>query len=148
MSSVAVHTAFFGRTYDEAMGLLVEARNYVIADDMRPPDAATPGDRLILCCETMRLTARLTHVMAWLLAQKAVHAGEITLAEAAAEPFALVGRTTCLDEHPGVANLGDDWLTGLLDRSRRLYVRVSRLDEMVRREVDLAATRPHGVIPS
>lgn len=144
MASVAVHTAFFGRTYDEAMGLLIEARNYVIADDLRPPAAAQPADRLILCCETMRLTARLTHVMAWLLAQKAVHAGEITLAEAAAEPFALGGRTTCLSEHPGIAALGDDWLTGLLDRSLRLYIRVSRLDEMVRREAGLEAARVNG----
>ena len=148
MASVAVHTAFFGRTYDEAMGLLVEARNYVIADDQRHPETIRPADRLILCCETMRLTARLTHVMAWLLAQKAVHAGEITLAEAAAEPFSLGGSTTCLDEHPGVAALGDDWLIGLLDRSRRLYIRVSRLDEMVRREVDLATTLSIGVTQS
>ncbi|MEI9986261.1 MAG: DUF1465 family protein [Aliidongia sp.] len=147
MAVAAIHTAFFGRTYDEAMGLLLEARNYVLADDSRHAAATTlPTERLILCCEAMRLTARLTHVMAWLLAQKAVHAGEITLAEAAAEPFALGGRTTCLDEYPGVADLGDDWLTGLLDRSRRLYVRVSRLDEMVRREVDLAPGR--SVSPS
>ena len=148
MATVAVHTAFFGRTYDEAMGLLVEARNYVIADDLRHPETIRPADRLILCCETMRLTARLTHVMAWLLAQKAVHAGEITLAEAAAEPFALGGSTTCLDEHPGIATLGDDWLIGLLDRSRRLYIRVSRLDEMVRREVGLEVARLNGVSPS
>jgi regulator of CtrA degradation len=148
MSSVAVHTAFFGRTYDEAMGLLLEARNYVIADELRRPGTTEPADRLILCCETMRLTARLTHVMAWLLAQKAVHAGEITLAEAAAEPFALGGRTTCLTEHPGIAALGDDWLAGLLDRSLRLYVRVSRLDEMVRREADLGARRSNGISPS
>src|SRR5271167_4951243 len=136
MASVAIHTAFFGRTYDEAMGLLLEARNYVIVDEMRHSGPTQPADRLVLCCEAMRLTARLTHVMAWLLAQKAVHAGEITLAEAAAEPFALGGRTTCLAEHPGIAALGDDWLAGLLDRSLRLYVRVSRLDEMVRREAD------------
>jgi regulator of CtrA degradation len=141
MSSVAVNTAFFGRTYDEAMGLLLEARNYVIADEVRHVQVTQPADRLMLCCETMRLTARLTHVMAWLLAQKAVHAGEITLAEAAAEPFVLGGRSTCLDEHPGVAALGDDWLNGLLDRSKRLYIRISRLDEMVRREVDTAAAR-------
>ena len=90
MASIAVHTAFFGRTYDEAMGLLLEARNYVIADDMRRSDTTQPADRLILCCEAMRLTARLTHVMAWLLAQKAVHAGEIThaaVAEALSLPY-------------------------------------------------------------
>ena len=148
MAIVSVQTAFFSRTFDEAMELLVEARNYVLVCELRQLRATQPTDRLILCCETMRLTARLTHVMAWLLAQKAVHAGEITLAEAAAEPFSLGGSATCLDEHPGVAALGDDWLIGLLDRSRRLYIRVSRLDEMVRREVDLGAAGVNGVSPS
>lgn len=146
MMTVSVQTAFFSRTFDEAMELLVEARNYVLVCELRQLRATQPTDRLILCCETMRLTARLTHVMAWLLAQKAVHAGEITLAEAAAEPFALGGRATCLAGHPDVATLGDTWLITLLDRSRRLYVRVSRLDEMVRHEVDLAAQR--SVSPS
>ncbi|MGB8842490.1 MAG: DUF1465 family protein [Aliidongia sp.] len=139
MTAVPAHTEFFGRTYDEAMGLLLEARNYVIAAELRRQRALQPTDRLILCCEAMRLTARLTHVMAWLLAQKAVHAGEITLAEAAAEPFSLGGRSTCLAENPDVVALGDAWLNGLLDRSMRLYLRVSRLDEMVRREADRVA---------
>jgi regulator of CtrA degradation len=147
MAAVSVSTQFFGRTFDEAMGLLLEARNYVIADELRPLRAVGPTERLILCCETMRLTARLTHVMAWLLAQKAVHAGEITLAEAAVEPFALGGRATCLDEHPGVTAIGDAWLNTLLVRSRHLYIRVSRLDEMVRREADLSPGRL-GVTPS
>jgi regulator of CtrA degradation len=147
MTAAPVRTAFFDRTYDEAMVLLIEARNYVVADELRRIKVTQPTDRLILCCETMRLTARLTHVMAWLLAQKAVHAGEITLAEAAAEPFALGGRTTCLDGNPAVATVADAWLNTLLDRSLRLYVRVSRLDEMVRREAD-AAVRRAGVNPS
>jgi regulator of CtrA degradation len=128
-------TAFFTRTYDEALGLLVEARNYVAVGAMRNVRPMPPADRLLLCCETMRLTARLTHVMAWLLAQRAVHAGEITLADAASEPYSLGGRTTCLEVTPGIDEVGDDWLNALLDRSRRLYVRVARLDDMVRREV-------------
>jgi regulator of CtrA degradation len=141
MTAVPTHTQFFGRTYDEALALLHEARNYVIVSQLRHLHVTKPTDRLMLCCEAMRLTARLTHVMAWLLAQKAVHAGEITLAEAAAEPFALGGRTTCMGEEPQVAALGDVWLNGLLDRSKRLYLRVSRLDELVRRQADLAAER-------
>jgi len=141
MTAIPAHTAFFGRTYDEAMGLLLEARNYVIAAELRRQRVMSPTDRLILCCEAMRLTSRLTHVMAWLLAQKAVHAGEITLAEAAAEPFSLGGRSTCLTENPAVAVMGDAWLNRLLERSLHLYLRVARLDEMVRREVDQAARR-------
>jgi regulator of CtrA degradation len=135
-------TEFFSRTFDEAMGLLLEARNYVAVGDLRRKGPLPPADRLILCCETMRLTARLTHVMAWLLAQRAVHAGEITLDASAAPPYALGGQATCLDEITGVEQVGDDWLNELLDRSKRLYQRVSRLDEMVRREAGLPIEDP------
>jgi len=143
LSSASVKTAFFGRTYDEAMGLLVEARNYVAVNELRALPILTPSDRLLLCCETMRLTTRLTHIMAWLLAQRAVHAGEITLAESAEEPYVLGGAKTCLTVTEEVARLGDQWLITLLERSHRLYVRVSRLDEMVKREA-LAQVQPAG----
>jgi regulator of CtrA degradation len=128
-------TAFFHRTYDEAMGLLVEARNYVAVGDLRKGRPGSPTERLVVCCEAMRLTARLTHVMAWLLAQRAVHAGEITLEEAASEKFALGGEMTCLAEADPDLMPDDAWLGTLLERSRGLYLRVARLDEMVRREV-------------
>jgi regulator of CtrA degradation len=134
LNTASVKTAFFGRTYDEAMGLLIEARNYVAVNELRALPILTPSDRLLLCCETMRLTTRLTHIMAWLLAQRAVHAGEITLADSAEEPYALGGAKTCLTVIEDVDRLGDRWLNTLLDRSHRLYIRISRLDEMVKRE--------------
>ena len=134
LSNASVKPAFFGRTYEEAMGLLIETRNYVAVNEFRNQAIKTPSDRLMLCCETMRLTTRLTHIMAWLLAQRAVHAGEITLADSAGEPYALGGAKTCLTVIEEVDKLGDPWLSTLLDRSHQLYVRVSRLDEMVKRE--------------
>jgi len=143
LNTASVKTAFFGRTYDEAMGLLVEARNYVAVNELRRLSILTPSDRLLLCCETMRLTTRLTHIMAWLLAQRAVHAGEITLAESAEEPYVLGGAKTCLTVTEEVERLGDQWLITLLERSHRLYIRVSRLDEMVKREA-LSKVEPAG----
>jgi regulator of CtrA degradation len=143
LNSASVKTAFFGRTYDEAMGLLIEARNYVAVNELRRLPMLTPSDRLLLCCETMRLTTRLTHIMAWLLAQRAVHAGEITLADSAEEPYALGGAKTCLTVTEEVERLGDRWLLTLLERSHRLYIRVSRLDEMVKREA-LSHAEPAG----
>jgi len=143
LNTASVETAFFSRTYDEAMGLLIEARNYVAVNELRVLPILSPTDRLLLCCETMRLTTRLTHIMAWLLAQRAVHAGEISLADSAEEPYALGGAQTCLTVTAEVDRLGDQWLSTLLDRSHRLYVRVSRLDEMVKREA-LSHAEPAG----
>jgi regulator of CtrA degradation len=133
--AVMATTTFFYRTYDEALSLLTEARNYVAG--LHHHDA-TPFPASVLLaqsCETMRLTARLTHVMAWLIAQRAVHAGEITPEESISEQFSLGGRSICLEESEYLAFITDESLGALLDRSLRLYVRVSRLETMVRHRV-------------
>jgi regulator of CtrA degradation len=127
-------TAFFGKTYGEAVDLLVEARNYLAHREPLDRDQLLPLERLRFCCETMRLTARLTHIMAWLLAQRAVHAGEIDQHRALGAHRALAELEICMDELDEAAGLPQR-LSQLLDRSRRLYVRVARLDELARRQL-------------
>lgn len=132
-------TAYFHRIYDETMTLLLEEREYVVAREMIDHQKLPPQLRLQASFESMRVTSRLTQVMAWLLAQKAVIAGEISEQSLAGE-FALGGDVVCF----GVA---DDETTaalprvlrGLLDRSLALYARVSRLNGMVRRRCTQAA---------
>jgi regulator of CtrA degradation len=121
---------FFDRTFDETCRLVVEARDYVhqLTQDKEP---ATPMVRLITSCETMRLTARLTQIMAWLLVQKAVHAGELGRAEARRTQHRLGGRGVCLAVGSwGVVRLSPR-LQRLLDRSHALYERIARLDDMM-----------------
>ncbi len=121
---------FFDRTYDEAFALLIEARNYLIERQHRK-DPLAPQDQLVASCETMRLTSRLVQVMAWLLVQKAVHAGELEALEADDPKRRLGGQEICADAGPwDVSGLPRRFLT-LLDRSHALYNRVARLDEMV-----------------
>lgn len=122
--------AFFGATYDEAHALLVEARDYVRDESGGP--AASPIDRLTICQESLRLTTRLTQVMAWLLTRKAVHAGELSADEAATARYALGGRKVCLDARGEAAAGVPEHLRDLLIRSRALYERVARLDNQAR----------------
>lgn len=128
-------TAFFNRAYDETMKLLVEARNYVAYQEMADQRGLPAALRLQVSYESMRVTSRLTQVMAWMLAQKAVHAGEITQAQAVGEGYALSGGTICAD--PAGADNGQlpSALRSLLSRSHSLYMRTTRLEEMVRRRV-------------
>ena len=125
-------TAFFGKTYGEAMALLVEARDYFAHREPIDRQTLPPLERLRFCCETMRLTARLTQIMAWLLAQRAVFAGEISQRDALADHGALAEVGICME---GEETTVPRRLAGLLDRSRRLYVRVARLDELARRQL-------------
>ncbi|MBI3451876.1 MAG: DUF1465 family protein [Rhodospirillales bacterium] len=114
------------------MALLVAARNYLAY--ARPADAAhLPAvERLRVNGEAMRVTARLSQIMAWLLAQKAVHAGEISREKAATE-FSLPTDDVCLAETDVTIEGLPNRLRELLEASRRLYVRVLRLDELARR---------------
>jgi regulator of CtrA degradation len=129
-------TAFFGKTFDEAMSLLVEARDFIAAGAGERPRDRSIEDHLRMARETMRVTARLTQVMAWLLAQKAVHAGELTPQQAASEAHRLSGHAICLDADEALCAGLPIGLQGLLKRSHALYVRVARLDDLVRRAAE------------
>lgn len=125
----AIH--LLNKTYDEALALLVAARDYMgyAVPSARP--GLEPAQRLRVSCESMRVTARLSHVMAWLLAQKAVQAGELT-ARDAAEAYRLTEDDICLlESETGFEELPLG-LRDLLHKSRALYVRVTRLDALVR----------------
>lgn len=131
-------TAFFNRTYDECMTLLIETRNYVAFHEAADQRSLPPSLRLQVSYESMRVTSRLTQVMAWLLAQKAVHAGEMTAKQAASEDYALSGGHICTDPSGPDNEALPAGLRSLLERSHSLYCRVERLDDMVRRNVAAA----------
>ena len=87
---------FLNKTYDEAVALLVETRNYLAYGGVKERGDLDPVDGLHFSLETLRLTAILTELMAWLLVQKAVFAGEITRKAAAHAPDRLAGHAVCV----------------------------------------------------
>jgi regulator of CtrA degradation len=123
--------ALFTRTYDEALDLIVETRNYMVHQRPVSRRLRGSGESLRLSCEALRVTSRLTQVMAWLMLQRAVQDGEISAHEACAEENRLSGQSVCLDETSGEDNEIPAGLRSLLSRSLRLYQRISRLEEMV-----------------
>ena len=130
MNETTAPTAFFGRTYDEALALLVEARDYVAFEEAFDRENLDLFQRLIMSCETTRLTARLTHIMSWLLFQKAVYVGEIGRSFSERARCRLSGHRVCLDDSAETERALPSRLLTLLERSRRLYVRIARLDEL------------------
>ena len=127
---MAEQPAVFTRTYDETFDMIVEARNYMrhmLPRERRHGDNGDAGLRF--SCEALRVTSRLTQVMAWLMMQRAVIEGEMSLDEALCERNRLSGQDVCLGG--GVcAPMMPPGLCSLLNRSQRLYERVSRLEEM------------------
>src|SRR4030095_17012057 len=70
---------FFDRTMMEAMALLAETRRYLIDRSETERKGMPVEYGLAASMESMRLVARLTQVLAWLLTHRAVHAGEMNL---------------------------------------------------------------------
>ena len=123
--------AFFNRTYEEAVALAREARDYFAREAPNDRSGLSPFDQLSESCETMRITARLTQVIAWLLVQKAVHAGELTREDACAPERRLSGQEICGAVMDNDQVTLPPRLSDLLERSRQLYQRIERLDAML-----------------
>ena len=129
--------AYFDNTFEEALALAREARNYIVYQDAVETAKLDPAERLVVSCESMRVTARVGQIIAWLLVQKAVHAGELSRDKATESPYRLAGQKVC-----GAADLIADEkiplrLAELLEQSHSLYSRVERLDAM------LGSSEPH-----
>jgi regulator of CtrA degradation len=111
--------------YVEAMVLADEARSYfdtIGRDDRLSLD---PIDRVGFSCESLKVTTRLMHVIAWLLTQRAVAAGELSRAQAGeAERRLGEAPQTDRDLFPRLPEAAAD----LVRASEELYDRVSRID--------------------
>lgn len=132
-SMANLEPVFFNRTYDEALALVVEARNYAAYVEPRERTRLGLGARLGVSCESLRVTSRLTQVMAWLLMQRAVAAGEISPDEAVNPDNRLSGQDVCLSDRAPLQEELPKSLKSLMDRSLNLYIRVSRLEDRILR---------------
>jgi regulator of CtrA degradation len=111
--------------YVEAMVLADEARSYfdtIGRDDRLSLD---PIDRVGFSCESLKVTTRLMHVIAWLLTQRAVAAGELSRAQAG-ESERRLGEAPLTDRDlfPRLPEAAAE----LVRASEELYERVSRID--------------------
>ncbi len=134
MSGFSPNLAIFDKTYDETVALLEEARMFVRSGHW---DSEPRGDMLNLLSarEALRLTTRLSQVLAWLLVRRAVTAGEVTPQEAATDERWRLGAARICRDRSGLEIEGlPPSLRDMLERSYNLYVRIARLDELVRRE--------------
>ena len=111
--------------YVEAMVLADEARSYfdtIGRDDRLLLD---PIDRVGFSCESLKVTTRLMHVIAWLLTQRAVAAGELSRAQAGAAERRL---GTAADTDRELLARLPEAAAELIRASEDLYDRVSRID--------------------
>src|SRR5918997_749556 len=65
--------------YTEAMLLADEARSYFDQAGRNDRDGLDPFAKVGFACESLKVTTRIMHIVAWLLTQRALESGEIPL---------------------------------------------------------------------
>ncbi len=112
--------------YTEAMLLADEARSYFDDAGQKDREPLDPFTRVAFACESLKVTTRIMHIVAWLLTQRAIESGEIGIRDGR-RPERRLGHAQETDPQiverlPGAAQR-------LIGASADLYARIKRLDE-------------------
>ena len=120
-----IHRRLIDSLYTEAMLLADEARAYFDEAGRAEREALDPLIRVGFSCESLKVTTRLMHVIAWLLTQRAVDAGELKAREAL-DPARRLGNAPQFDaDLVGALPLR---ARSLVEASANLHRRVGLLD--------------------
>jgi regulator of CtrA degradation len=122
--------------YTEAMLLADEVRAYFddVGRDAR--DLLDPMERVLFSCESLKVTTRLMHVIAWLLTQRAVEVGELS-PDGAREPSRRLGGAVESDPVT-LARLPEE-ARRFVEASMALHTRVARLESGLDDELPTAS---------
>ncbi len=119
--------------YLEAMLLADEARAYFDQFGREARDGMTPLQRVTFSCESLKVTTRLMHIVAWLLGHRSV-------IEAGVGVVPMLGSATPSD--PAVFKGLPDEALHIIRTSEELYDRIARLEvQMMRREEEESPVR-------
>ncbi len=112
--------------YTEAMLLADEARAYF--DDAGRSDRTLlePFARVGFACESLKVTTRIMHIVAWLLTQRAIETGELTRIDGR-RPERRLGNAQ--DSNPEAVAKLPPAAQRLINDSSDLYARIRRLEE-------------------
>jgi regulator of CtrA degradation len=123
---VRITSRLIDSLYTEAMLLADEARSYF--DDAGREERASlnPFARVGFACESLKVTTRVMHIVAWLLTQRAIESGEIEFRDGR-RPERRLGHAQ--DSDQAVVDQLPDGARRLIRASADLYARVQRIDE-------------------
>lgn len=120
----------FSALFRDGMKLVEETAAYLDGPGRQDAKKLERAAALSYATESMRLTTRLMQLASWLLLHRAVHEGEMSLAQANKEKSKV--RLSVSDGHDEQAlALLPDALVGLIERSQQLQDRVRRLDATI-----------------
>lgn len=112
--------------YSEALLLADEARTYFDEVGRQEQKSLDPFARVGFACESLKVTTRIMHIVAWLLTQRAIESGELRSSDGG-RPERRLGHAN--DSDPELVEKLPAAAKRLIGASIDLYARVSRLDQ-------------------
>ncbi len=103
-----------------------EARSYFDTSLAVEQGFDDPLQRIAFTCESLKVTTRLMHIIAWLLSQRAFQRGEIDESDLLSEKYSL--GPASVSDRAQVADFPFA-VRALVDGSEELYDRVARLQD-------------------
>lgn len=124
-----VFTHSFKPIYDEGMGLVEEAAEFLDGEGRILARGLSRVASTLYAAESMRLTTRLMQLASWLLLQRAANSGEMTRDQVAREKSKVSLYTA--EPQPGAPGWDElsEEFQDLVRRSLRLEERVRRMDQ-------------------
>lgn len=133
-----IHRKLVDSLYVEAMLLADEARGYFDEVGRSERDMLDAVTRVSFSCESLKVTTRLMHIIAWLLTQRAVDAGELAVGEAL-KPSRRLGDAPETSD-PVLGQMPPQAAT-IMVSSIDLHRRVARLDSALDLPMDMSPAR-------
>lgn len=119
----------FNNLYAEGMGLVEETASYLEGDGRRDAKQLSRVAATLYAAESMRLTTRLMQLASWLLLQRALNSGEMTIDQVKSEKGKIRLDTTSANKDVAAWNEMPTMFCELVRRSLRLQARIRRMDD-------------------
>ena len=134
----------FEKVFKEGMSLVEETANYLDGPGRLDARVLERHGAIAYATESMRLTTRLMQLASWLLLQRAIGAGELTVEDARKENHRISLNDVGKGHDLAGAEALPDALKALVDRSLTLHLRIQKLDSMISTQTtsDLAIPSP------
>jgi regulator of CtrA degradation len=126
--------SFIDSKIDEAHRLLSATHDYVKWQAPKDMDTMDPHMTFLLSSEAMRVTVRLTQIIAWLMLQKGILEEELTLEDTLSESCRVMQGEECLYQSSEEDKTIPPRLRELLKESRIFYFSILRLDARAREQ--------------
>ncbi len=126
-----VNSEQFKTLFKDGMSLVEQTANYLDGQGRADSRELSRMGSIAYATESMRLTTRLMQLASWLLLQRAVNEGEMTLEQAGSEKNKIRLHTLPAPSSDVIREELPEGLLDLVDRSVRLQTRIQYLDDML-----------------